>query len=71
MESKSQKEPITMIITPEVHDLIYKMNRLMIYDPIDPQIEFQRDISFAEKAAIKAAVVSMQTILDFAKETGI
>lgn len=60
-----------MIITPEVYDLIYKMSRLTIYDPINPEIEFSEDISFAEKAAIKAAVVSMWTILDVAKETGI
>lgn len=66
-----QKEVSTMIITPEVYDLIYKMSRLTIYDLVNPEIEFPSDISFAEKVAIKAAVVSMQTILDVAKETGI
>ena len=71
MEFESQKEIINMIITPEVYDLIYKMSRLTIYDPVNPEIEFPSNISFAEKAAIKAAVVSMKTILDVAKETGI
>lgn len=71
MESESQKETVTMIITPEVYDLIYKMSRLTIYDLVNPEIEFPPDISFAEKAAIKAAVISMQTIIDVAKETGI
>jgi hypothetical protein len=60
-----------MIITPEVYDLICKMGRLILYDPINPEIEFPEYFSFVEKAAIKAAVVSMQTILDLAKETGI
>jgi hypothetical protein len=70
MESKSQKE-INMIITPEVYDLIYKMNPFAFYDPINPEIEFPSNITFAEKAASKAAVLSMQTILDVAKETGV
>jgi hypothetical protein len=71
MESKSQKE-IAMIITPEVYYLIYKMYRLSHYSsPPNPEIEFPPDISFAEKAAIKAAVLSMQTILNVAKETGV
>ena len=67
----SNKELNKMIITPEVYDLIYKMNRLMLWDPINPEIEFPKDIPFAEKVAIKAAAVSMQTILNVAKEEGI
>jgi len=59
-----------MTITPEVYELIYKMSRLTLYDRLNPKIEFSSDTSFAEKAAIKAALVSMQTTLDVAKETG-